>query len=93
MNGHPEDDIKRQRTQYNGDQLYSNVSNARLQSHLMAYEGIRHDRERWCSVCTEIHILTGNIRNELHQSKQPSNRLICRLFENDDGFIIVICVR
>ena len=26
MNGHPEDDIKRQRTQYNGDQLYSNVS-------------------------------------------------------------------
>jgi len=27
LNGHPEDDIKRQRTQYNGDQLYSNVSN------------------------------------------------------------------
>ncbi|XP_021940451.1 paired box protein Pax-2a, partial [Zootermopsis nevadensis] len=25
MNGHPEDDIKRQRTQYNGDQLYSNL--------------------------------------------------------------------
>ncbi|XP_046668744.1 paired box protein Pax-5 isoform X2 [Homalodisca vitripennis] len=25
LNGHPEDDIKRQRTQYNGDQLYSNL--------------------------------------------------------------------
>lgn len=26
LNGHAEDEIKRQRTQYNGDQLYSNVS-------------------------------------------------------------------
>lgn len=26
INGHPEDDLKRQRSQYNGDQLYSNVS-------------------------------------------------------------------
>lgn len=26
LNGHPDDEIKRQRTQYNGDQLYSNVS-------------------------------------------------------------------
>ncbi|XP_072390870.1 uncharacterized protein [Diabrotica undecimpunctata] len=25
MNGHPEDDFKRQRSQYNGDQLYSNL--------------------------------------------------------------------
>ncbi|XP_052122282.1 uncharacterized protein LOC113212089 [Frankliniella occidentalis] len=25
INGHPEDDIKRQRSQYNGDQLYSNL--------------------------------------------------------------------
>ncbi|XP_033611053.1 paired box protein Pax-2-B isoform X3 [Cryptotermes secundus] len=25
LNGHPEDEIKRQRTQYNGDQLYSNL--------------------------------------------------------------------
>ncbi|CAH0547811.1 unnamed protein product [Brassicogethes aeneus] len=25
INGHPEDDLKRQRTQYNGDQLYSNL--------------------------------------------------------------------
>ncbi|XP_039277148.1 paired box protein Pax-2-A isoform X2 [Nilaparvata lugens] len=25
LNGHPEDDIKRQRTQYNGDQLYQNL--------------------------------------------------------------------
>lgn len=26
INGHPEDDFKRQRSHYNGDQLYSNVS-------------------------------------------------------------------
>lgn len=26
INGHPDEDMKRQRTQYNGDQLYSNVS-------------------------------------------------------------------
>lgn len=26
INGHPDDDLKRQRSQYNGDQLYSNVS-------------------------------------------------------------------
>lgn len=25
LNGHPDDDLKRQRTQYNGDQLYSNL--------------------------------------------------------------------
>lgn len=25
INGHPDDDLKRQRSQYNGDQLYSNV--------------------------------------------------------------------
>lgn len=26
LNDHPEDDLKRQRSNYNGDQLYSNVS-------------------------------------------------------------------
>jgi hypothetical protein len=30
LNGHPEDEIKRQRTQYNGDQLYSNVSTTEI---------------------------------------------------------------
>lgn len=37
INGHPEDDLKRQRSHYNGDQLYSNVSFLNienLQSHM-----------------------------------------------------------
>jgi hypothetical protein len=37
LNGHPEDDIKRQRTQYNGDQLYSNVSRLRYKIHYLSY--------------------------------------------------------
>lgn len=26
INGHPDEDLKKRRTQYNGDQLYTNVS-------------------------------------------------------------------
>lgn len=46
INGHPDDDLKRQRSQYNGDQLYSNVSTSDRQQILSLLRNTKTKRTR-----------------------------------------------
>lgn len=67
LNDHPEDDLKRQRSNYNGDQLYSNVRI--YEFHIYIYVS------KFSSLAPYIHLTVVKLRLKLSQrSKKESGK-------------------